>query len=716
MSVASNNKKYRKMRGHHVARRSLSAAAGFVLTPAQRAVVSSQRELLTDLRGHLTTLEATPDDVKIVSDSLHQLDEMFMVCVVGEFNAGKSSLINALIGERCLKEGVTPTTSQVCVLRFEEDADGSGSGGVVEASTLDEVTAAASHREEDEPPPQQQQQQREADTEAAVEHDDAASHANDSEALSPPVEDGGDPTADVVATRRLPVPWLSDAVIVDTPGTNAIVEGHTQLTEEIIPRCDLVLFVTSADRPFSESERDFLQRIWQWRKKVVVVLNKVDLFESPAELAEVESFVLDNATKLLGETPQLFGVSTRRAFRSKQQQQQQRGDVATKEGTATITTVKDGDRFEALEAFLVETLSTNERVELKLRNPLGVAKRVVETFEKIAETRSGVLREDVETLSIIDDQLAMYAADMRREVELQRHGIEMVLTRMVERCDEFLETKLQLRNIPSLAWSPRGLQAEFENVVIGKTNDNLQMQVRELAEWTVSKGTQQAHDTVDFLRRRCATKIDADDMVGQIDTRFHASRGTLLHELDAATRDVVKDFDSAHEAQRVSDGVQQSIFQTAALEFGAAGVGALQIVFMIDWTAVIGASTLAVSPSSLRVCEEERERMPRGRRRVSFLSSLNRCLACFSLSLSLSRFSLSLSLSPPPLSLFSLHACRWSASTRCRIGGDDCGKTFVSTWMGYECSSGVLWMFIWRRRLTRSWSGRATRLRPTLAS
>ena len=154
VSVASNNKKYRKMRGHHVARRSLSAAAGFVLTPAQRAVVSSQRELLTDLRGHLTTLEATPDDVKIVSDSLHQLDEMFMVCVVGEFNAGKSSLINALIGERCLKEGVTPTTSQVCVLRFEEDADGSGSGGVVEASTLDEVTAAASHREEDEPPPQ----------------------------------------------------------------------------------------------------------------------------------------------------------------------------------------------------------------------------------------------------------------------------------------------------------------------------------------------------------------------------------------------------------------------------------------------------------------------------------------------------------------------------------------------------------------------------------
>lgn len=79
-------------------------------------------------------------------------------------------------------------------------------------------------------------------------------------------------------------------------------------------------------------------------------------------------------------------------------------------------------------------------------------------YEAVAETRSGVLREDVETLQIIDDQLRMYADDMRREVVLQRHAIENVLTRMVERCDEFLDAKLQLRNIPSLAWSPKGLQ------------------------------------------------------------------------------------------------------------------------------------------------------------------------------------------------------------------------------------------------------------------
>ena len=42
--------------------------------------------------------------------------------------------------------------------------------------------------------------------------------------------------------------------IVDTPGTNVILERQQRLTEEYVPRADLVLFVMSADRPFSESE------------------------------------------------------------------------------------------------------------------------------------------------------------------------------------------------------------------------------------------------------------------------------------------------------------------------------------------------------------------------------------------------------------------------------------------------------------------------------
>jgi len=43
--------------------------------------------------------------------------------MVGEFNAGKSAVINALLGEKLLNEGVTPTTSQINILRFGPEAE-----------------------------------------------------------------------------------------------------------------------------------------------------------------------------------------------------------------------------------------------------------------------------------------------------------------------------------------------------------------------------------------------------------------------------------------------------------------------------------------------------------------------------------------------------------------------------------------------------------------
>ena len=81
-------------------------------------------------------------------------------------------------------------------------------------------------------------------------------------------------------------------------------------------RSDLVLFITSADRPFTESERTFLERIREWGKKVVVVLNKIDLFQDESELSQVETFIAENSRTLVGITPEIFPVSARLAQRA----------------------------------------------------------------------------------------------------------------------------------------------------------------------------------------------------------------------------------------------------------------------------------------------------------------------------------------------------------------------------------------------------------------
>lgn len=54
--------------------------------------------------------------------------------------------------------------------------------------------------------------------------------------------------------RYLDSDLLRDVNVVDTPGTNVILDRQQRLTEEYVPRADLVLFVLSADRPFTDSE------------------------------------------------------------------------------------------------------------------------------------------------------------------------------------------------------------------------------------------------------------------------------------------------------------------------------------------------------------------------------------------------------------------------------------------------------------------------------
>ena len=118
-------------------------------------------------------------------------------------------------------------------------------------------------------------------------------------------------------TLTAPVELLAELNIVDTPGTNAIIRQHEAITQQFVPRSDLVLFVTSADRPFTESERAFLEQIRDWGKKVVIVLNKIDLFQTQEELDQVVTFIGENARALLGITPEIFPVSARLALRAK---------------------------------------------------------------------------------------------------------------------------------------------------------------------------------------------------------------------------------------------------------------------------------------------------------------------------------------------------------------------------------------------------------------
>jgi ribosome biogenesis GTPase A len=91
-----------------------------ILNETQEQVLKRERRFLNDLRVKLVEYGASKEDLRTLVQSIDQLDDLFLLVIVGEFNSGKSAFINALLGEKWLKEGVTPTTSKINILRFGE--------------------------------------------------------------------------------------------------------------------------------------------------------------------------------------------------------------------------------------------------------------------------------------------------------------------------------------------------------------------------------------------------------------------------------------------------------------------------------------------------------------------------------------------------------------------------------------------------------------------
>ena len=488
-----------------------------VLSAEQNQLLRRERSLLNDLRTLLARMGATDEDLTLLRESIEQLDELFLLVVVGEFNAGKSAFLNAMLGERLLKEGVTPTTSRINLLRYGEDVDYERVG------------------------------------------------------------------EDLIAVT-LPVEWLREINLVDTPGTNAVVAGHQQITEHFVPRSDLVLFVTSADRPFSESERTFLERIREWGKKIVIVVNKIDLITDVDDRAQVLDFVRENARNLLGVEPEIFPISARMALSAKE----------SANGTPPAGDEWQASQFGALEQYILESLDVAERMRLQLTNPLGVASYLIEQYRQVVDERRSVLRGDFETLDTIESHLNAYREDMRRDFRYHLSHVDNVLYEMAERGDAFFDDSLRLTRIFELVNSEK-LRGEFERRVVGDTSRQIERQVNDLIDWLVDRDYRQWQDVMQFLNQR--QMEHSEQMVGRAGGEFALNRERLLNSVGREANHVIESYDREAESLKLAQDVQRTIVQTAALEVGALGLGTLLVALLqttvFDITGILGASAVA---------------------------------------------------------------------------------------------------------------------------
>lgn len=490
-----------------------------ILTERHQQLLEQEQLILNKLRESLVSFPAETEDLAALDFAVAQLDELFMLVIVGEFNAGKSAFINALVGETVMPEGVTPTTSVINLLRYDT-----------------EVT----------------------------------------EKMLP----------DGIIQRTFPAEFLREITVVDTPGTNAIIREHEALTQGFVPRSDLVLFVTSADRPFTESEREFMSDIREWGKKIVIILNKIDLLRDDASKQQVIDFVQRSVEQFLGFRPEVFAVSALLA-----QQAKMMGD----RNPAETERLWQASRFEALEQYVVETLDEEGRIRLKLLNPLGIADHLSERYLKATDDRLSVIADDLQTIDNIERQLALYKEDMRKQFAYHLTRVENIIHRMNERGDEFFEETIRIGRVFDLMNSDR-IKAEFERKVVGDTERNIDSTIDELIDWMVEQDLRVWEAVNEYVDRRRLNKY-AEELIGDVGTQFKYDRRSLLESVSKRAQEEVDRYDAERHAHELSLSVRNAVATVAVAEAGAVGLGALVVAAAstaaVDITGILAASLLA---------------------------------------------------------------------------------------------------------------------------
>src|SRR4051812_17101406 len=150
--------------------------------------------------------------------------------------------------------------------------------------------------------------------------------------------------------RHLPIQFLQDFNVVDTPGTNTMVAEHQTITEGFVPRADVVLFVFSVTNPWSQSGWQLLDLVQKkWLKNVVFVLQQSDLRDQ-SEIEIIHRHLQETALQKLGFAPPIFPVSARKALLAKttgiaKEELWREGGVGAPRGKNNRRGEKSGGRF-----------------------------------------------------------------------------------------------------------------------------------------------------------------------------------------------------------------------------------------------------------------------------------------------------------------------------------------------------------------------------------
>lgn len=312
--------------------------------------------------------ENTVKNIQVQKKNLEE--NKFSIVVVGEFSAGKSTLLNAMMGRRMLPSFTQETTATVNFLRGKNEAPNNepgivyyndGSYEVLPNTELETITKFVSTKGED--------------VASTVNHLDV----------------------------YLDSEFLKDGVmLVDSPGLNGVAEGHKEITENQIKQSNASIFMFDATRPGSKTDFETLGNLRENVNKIFIVLNKIDMIKEDEEetVESVIEGVKKNYKKMfpdVTEEPEIYPVSAGTALSNR------------KKG---INEDKYLDKFESA---LFEFMSSDKKYVEQLRSPI----KQVDSFLSASIQELNENKEVLEAKTD-SDEIHQKIAKLTEEIEIDR--------------------------------------------------------------------------------------------------------------------------------------------------------------------------------------------------------------------------------------------------------------------------------------------------------
>ncbi|RMF69495.1 MAG: hypothetical protein D6743_01765, partial [Calditrichaeota bacterium] len=397
----------------------------------------------------------------------------FNLVVMGQFKRGKSTLINALLGEALLPTAVVPLTSVVTVVRYGTQ------------------------------------------TEAEVAFQDGTRRQTSVEALHEFITERDNPKnqkgVELVEIRH-PARILHEGVqLVDTPGVGSVFEHNTDVAYQFMPKADAVLFLITADPPISKEELHFLSDVREHAGKIFFLKNKIDHL-SAAELEESLAFtrtILAENLRLPPGEISIYPISAKWAFEGRRLPQ---NGLLQKSGLPELQ--------KALERFLMQEKGNLllENGQRRLHNLLTRAKSLLELELKAISTPQTELAEKLERF----DQHQRTVAQEKEDIHhLIRGGLETIMNGFDEEVKRFKKAQL-----PELETWLRERFAAARGAGVKELASLLENEMRTKIEAVFTPWRKQQEQSVGKAFARLAHRLSA--RANEVIDDIYTTAGTLF--------------------------------------------------------------------------------------------------------------------------------------------------------------------------------------------